>query len=428
MKIKSLTSLGIQRTYSPEMAAPYHNYVLSSGAIHKNSHAVAYCLWAYRCLWLKAHYPEEWWASVLGLCGQKALERYMNAARSEGIIFGEIDISRMTMKPVAHSGVNALDGRKYVAIGLTSLKSVGKNAVKFVQGGGRKYSSIDEFIEHKGDAKTVLERLIKLGAFKKLHTNTRAVWKWYLHKYGKGAVSQDEFELADEKAKGEIAENVKKQKARAKKSKAKYNVPLTILRNLHRRLLLGQDGWTDEKIVEERKRQIEEFKRVYPKRKNIPVKIQKWQPPSNDTSERVMALYEEDYDLKQLLEAEKTYLGYYWHSPCELYCMRPGNNIENAKINGILDCAIVDAFECLTRNKSRMMRLTVTDGIKQALILIWQQDLERQNRKYLKKDEGVTLKVNYDEDRNSFTLQRGCVIQGLWTKKSADDYGIGEMV
>ena len=114
--------------------------------------------------------------------------------------------------------------------------------------------------------------------------------------------------------------------------------------------------------------------------------------------------------------------------------MQSDRTIDYAKITGLtedggyLDCTVVDSFECLTKKQTRMMRLTVSDGVKQALILIWQQDLERQSRKCLKKDAGITLRVDYDEDRNSFTLHRGCIIKALWTKTGAAEYGIGDQV
>ena len=174
------------------------------------SHAICYCLWAYRCLWFKAHFPEEWWASVMGSCDQKALERYMSAARGEGVEFGEIDIAKLTLRPTAHSGQNV---DKHIALGLTSLKKIGdKAAVDFVdEVGGNVYTDIDDFIAKKGKSKTLFERLIKLGAFSKLHPNKRATWMWYLNQYGTGDVEEHELSDADDQAKAEIAESREKQ-------------------------------------------------------------------------------------------------------------------------------------------------------------------------------------------------------------------------
>ena len=48
------------------MRSKYHNYLTSTNneVIHQNSHAVGYINISYRCLWLKTHFPAEWWAAV----------------------------------------------------------------------------------------------------------------------------------------------------------------------------------------------------------------------------------------------------------------------------------------------------------------------------------------------------------------------------
>jgi DNA polymerase III alpha subunit len=378
------------------------------------SHAICYCLWAYRCLWLKAHYAEEWWASVMGTCDQKALERYMSAARSEGVKFGEIDIAKLTLFPTAHSGPNT---DKSIALGLTSLKKIGEAAAAiFVdEVGGNVYTDIDDFIAKKGKSKILFERLIKLGAFTKLHPNKRAAWMWYLHEHGTGSVEEFEFENIDDQAKKEVAEDKAKQ-LHSKPKLKNFSHPIKILKNFHIRYFLAKANWTEETILAERERQTAEFKKQFPKRKVIPTKILNWRPVVKITHKDIESLYSDDYDLKKILKFEKDFLGYHWHSPIDLYRTSGNHTIDKSKDNECLECVIVSAVSAKTKNGSDMLRIIASDGRKTCLILVWEQDIKNQNKKWLTPDQGVRIRVDYDPDRNSFVLKRGTVIEPLWTK------------
>jgi DNA polymerase III alpha subunit len=381
------------------------------------SHAICYCLWAYRCLWLKAHYAEEWWASVMGTCDQKALERYMTAARGEDVNFGEIDIAKLTLHPTAHSGPNVQN--KHIALGLTSLKKVGDKAANvFVdEVGNNVYDSIDDFIAKKGKSKILFERLIKLGAFSKLHPNKRAAWMWYLHEHGTGTVEEFEFKDVDEQAKAEIAES--KAKQLSKKSKLKsFSHPIKILKAYHIRRLMEKANWTEETIAAERDRQIAAFKQTYPKRKVIPAKILNYRPVIKVTHQDIIDLYPDDYEFTQILRFEKEFLGYYWHSPIDLYQTSGNHTVDKSKLNDCLEGVIESITQAKTKKGSDMLRMMVSDGRKTCLVLVWEQDIKNQSRKNLVIDKGVRIRVDYDKDRNSFVLKRGTVIEPLWTKEA----------
>jgi len=427
MKIKKARHIGVVDTYSPEMASTQHNYITAqSGAVHRNSHAVSYCLWAYRCLWLKAHYPEEWWASVLGNCNQDKLERYMSAARAEGIRFGEVDINRLTIRPVAHAGTNQTGDHPHVALGLISLKNVGDSlSTEFADADDatHDHDSIDDFVKEKGKHKVLLERLIKLGAFKNIHQNIKATWRWYLHKYCTGRIVRVRETGTDPLMKrnenGNFVEN--------KYTDPSEKILITQLKEHHRILLLQRDGWSKESIEAERKRQVDEYKKLYPKRKNIPKKVVNWQPNPNDTAERVMSLYDDDYELTEILEFEKEFLGYHWHSPCDLYNISPDADIEHAKLTGRLEGVITKKFEGKTRNDRPMLKLIITDGHQECLVILWEDAIRAQPGDTFDTDTGVRLRVNYDEDRGSFTLQRGTLLSKLWSKKGWEKFREGDL-
>lgn len=390
------------------------------------SHSVAYCLIAYHCLWLKAYFPEEWWAAVMSYCHPDKLIRYMNVARGEGVKFGEVNIGNMT----THFTVND----KCVSLGLISLKNVGKSKCDIFTdeiftcvdcnktvddpnadscpycsksngftrniGDEKEYNSIDEFVEEKGKDKIVLERLIKLGAFRKMYPNIRATWIYYQYKYCSGNTSSDIADIADK---------------------------ITELKGIIRERLLESDGWNDAKLKEEIERQTKEYFALHPKRKKIPKSIENYKPKPDDSPEKVMALFTEDYDFKQVLEFEKEYLGYYWHSPADLYRTSDRATKEQAKTTGVLQGVITEINHMKTKNGKDMWKLFVNDGTTEALLILWDSNMPLQPKGLIQVDKGIQALVDYDDKRGSFTLQRRTVMKPLKTKENVELTGYEEV-
>ena len=409
MKITSIRSLGIQQTYSPEMKSKQHNYITQhSNAVHKNSHSVSYCLMALRCLWLKAHFAPEFWAAVMSDCHPDKLVRYMSVARAEdwrpteitysgkfrpdkkatGVKFGTININNLTANyTVTGDTVNQ---------GLIGIKGIGDKAAEMFAGKGE-WESIDQFISPSGDDnedrknKRVLERFIKLGAFSHLpgHENSYALWQYYQYRYCSG---------------------------------------VTALKNDIKGKLLEKEGWNDKTINEERQRQISEYKKVYPGRKKLPAKFNNWVPKPADTRDRIMALYNDDFSQAEKLGFQKEFLGYYLDSPLELFDLRGGCTIKEAKVNGLdgdevtLEIMITGLEFAETKPKngragSQYAKLTVTDGIQRAMIFMWGGELARQDENNLVEGTGVRMRVRFDKQRSTFSMVSGTNLVRLRTRE-----------
>lgn len=367
---------GASKKLTPEAAVEWWEKMETFGRYAFNrSHAVAYCLVAHRCLWLKAHFAPEWWAAVMSDCHPDKLVRYMGVARSEGIVFDTLNANNLTVN-------FSVDG-EVINPGLIGVKKIGEKAAKAF-GGLNNYQDVDEFVADKGKNKIVLERLIKLGAFKKFagHENSKAVWMWYQYKYCSG-------------------------------------VSITKLRKEMREQLLVNEGKDEKWVEEEKQRQIEEYKNLYPKRNKIPNKILNFKPKPDDSRDKIMALYSDNFLLSELLEFEKEFLGYYLHSPLDLYVTIPGRTIEDAKqnyLNGsdaILEAVIIDCEYAQTRNNTTMCKLVVSDGIQNVLLIVWEKALRLIVKSNLEIGTGISAIVNYDEKRRSFSLARGETIIGL---------------
>jgi DNA polymerase III alpha subunit len=402
IKIIRHDSLGIQQTYSPEMKSKQHNYI-RNGIVHRNSHAVSYCLVAFKCLWLKAHFAPEFWAAVMSDCHPDKLVRYMGIARAEkwkpteitksgaykqnsdikGVKFDTLNISNMTSRFTVTGDV--------VNQGLIGIKGIGEEAAEKYKGVGE-FTDIDDFIEKKsGKDKGPLERLIKLGVFKHLpgHENSKALWHWYQYKYCSGT-------------------------------------EITKLRNETKQKLLELDGWNEKTIDTERKRMIEEYKRQYPNKKVIPKaalkKMTSWAPKPDDRREKVMSLITEDFTLSEILGFEKEYLGYYLHSPLDLYHCTEKCTIEDAKTYGKdeptkLEVIISKIDFAVTKTGKEYAKIFVSDGVQDSLVMMWSNEMRLQNADNLTPGTGVQMYVEYDETRNTFSLARNEIILKLKARR-----------
>lgn len=403
MKIKNVRSLGIRQTFSPEMKSDQHNYMTEhSAAVHRNSHGVSYCLVALKCLWLKAHFAPEFWAAVMSDCHPDKLVRYMGVARAEawtptkithcGKYKGEIEKPtsvKFSVVNIENLTVDFTVTGDVVNQGLTGIKGLGKKAAKIFEGKGR-YATIDEFVASAPgrQSKIVLERFIKLGAFRSLpgHENANALWHYYMYKYCKSGKN------------------------------------MTELRRKIRAQLLENEGWTNQTINEERLRQISEWKRSFPKRSKVPDKFKNWYPKPNDTREKVMALYPVDFTIEERLAFQKQFLGYWIDSPLDVYKC-DGITIADAKENAKAGCEvklegiITDVNDAQTKTGKPYLRVYLTDGIQTALIFIWQNELGIQDLNLIQAGRAVQMFVDYDEKRGTFSLARGEIVMGLSMKK-----------
>ena len=122
-----------------------------------------------------------------------------------------------------------------------------------------------------------------------------------------------------------------------------------------------------------------------------------------------MALFSRDFSLSELLDFEKQYLGYFWHSPLDLFETTPGRTIMDIKNSrggrGKIECIVEKLTIGKTKNDKEMGRLKVTDGLADCTIMLWQKQLKVLKR-HLVEGWGITMDVIYDQSRNTFTLAR----------------------
>lgn len=178
------------------------------------SHSASYAINAYNSLWLKVHYPLEFWSVALSRASEDDFPQYVNEMQqTEGIEIKPVNINKSDINIVADKKDNSI----YWAINAT--KQVGEKAQNQIMEERSKngeYFSLAEFIDRhtfKGSAvnKSVIENLIYSGAFDTMDetrefSNIFSAREFMLGKYReknkiKIDKGKDEYFLAFEKKK-----------------------------------------------------------------------------------------------------------------------------------------------------------------------------------------------------------------------------------
>lgn len=394
MKIKSYKNFGFQKCYNLTMKSKYHNYITipkNGQPIHSNSHAYAYGVIAYRSLWLKAHFPTEFWASQLTYRHPDKIPKYVGVAKSEGVKFKPLRVGFFNDKLTVDSDLNVYPS-------LIMIKGIGEKVAKIFNENGGSAKNIDDFVKKYGKNKRCIERLIKLGAFDEIHSGKRKhLWYWYLYKY----CSKNE-------------EVTKVREVINDWYKNKY--------------------WPKQKIEEERKKQIEIFKSRYPKKKLLK-RVSEWSPKighnnDNPTREDVFECFDfyfkddiddefyKDWNIKHYLEFEKEFFGVYWSSPMVLFVHDENNKFNNAKTQDIakVDGVIEEIKEGITKKGTIFNIIILNDGIESNEIRIWGNSIQHLDLNILKEGNGLRIEVEWNEQFQNFSYSRGGIFCSLRKK------------
>lgn len=388
---------GIYEGAKSHSAQGWWNKMVTFGRYAFNrAHAYAYGLIAYRALWLKAHFPPEYWASILTFCHQDKRAKYVGVAKSEGVVFKPIRTGYLNDKLIVDEDLNVYPS-------LTMIKGVGASVADSISIDGGRCESIDDFVNKYGKKKGPIERLIKLGAFEDVHPNkAKHIWFWYQYKY------------------------------------ASKNDENTIIKQIHDNSYM-EKHWPDDKLKEERSRQIEAYKSRYPKKKRIPVKITNWKPrvgpkcdiPSredfikffddlwskNMKVDKKMSYYYKNWTKKDYSRFEKEYLGVYWTSPLRLFRHNPAYKFSYVKENenciGIVHAVIEKTTHGTTKNGTKFVNLFVNDGIETQSVRIWNDSWNSQDKEIIVEGQGVHVKCEWSEKYQNFNLARNSNITTL---------------
>lgn len=143
------------------------------------SHAAAYAFISYRTAYLKANYPNEYYASLITsvLGSTEKMTDYIYECNRAGI--------RVLPPDINYSDVNFSVEDKNIRFGLLALKNVGRNFISTIveeRNKNGKYISFDDFVYRLKDSdinKRQVEALIKGGAFDSLGKYRSVLYRVY---------------------------------------------------------------------------------------------------------------------------------------------------------------------------------------------------------------------------------------------------------
>lgn len=162
------------------------------------SHAVAYTYISSRLLYLKAHYPLEFFLTTLSLeSDEDKLKSYKREAERLGIKINRCDINK------SKSNFEIIDDEIY--IGFSNIKGIGKEVAEEIVS-KQPYKGVEDFLFRYGTDKRIVEPLIYLEVFKEKPIN---ILLEFYEDYKKWSKSNIDKQKRQDKRKGELIEEMK---------------------------------------------------------------------------------------------------------------------------------------------------------------------------------------------------------------------------
>lgn len=164
---------------------------VDGGYSFNKSHSASYAQTSYQTAWLKAHYPEHFYASLMSkegtdADGQSAIAGYLAEAKRRGITILPPSINQSTerFRPT----------KEGIAYRITTIKHVGDTAIKAIED-LRPIGSFDDFLARRNKStmkKNVVVNLIKAGAFDEFgKSRATLLWEFDMHNRTKTQVKND---------------------------------------------------------------------------------------------------------------------------------------------------------------------------------------------------------------------------------------------
>lgn len=169
-----------------------------SGYGFNKSHACAYTYISSRLLYLKAHYPLEFFVSTLSLeSDEDKLKSYKREAERLGITINRCSLNK------SKSNFEIIDSQIY--IGFSNIKGIGKEVAEEIVS-KQPYSGIEDFLKRFGTDKRIVEPLIYLEVFKEKPIN---ILLEFYEEYKKWSKSNVDKHKRQEKRKLDLISDMK---------------------------------------------------------------------------------------------------------------------------------------------------------------------------------------------------------------------------
>lgn len=361
-KVMKISYVGKRQMYDIEVSCPTHNFILPTGVITSNSHAVEYSMLSARTLYLKVHYPIETYCAFTGTLdtGDDRIQIYRRDAQRHNIIFEPIDLNL--------SDINFKIINEKIYYGFSKIKGIGeevsKRIVEF-----QPYKDFEDFITKFGDNMSVIKPLLALRVFGE---DPVTLFKYYLTR-----------------------KNIQK---KHDSSKVRFERNLKV----HLNTLKTLSGEQLSKYQDKYEKFINNFKN-----KNfLQLSLKDFDVNNIDDSVKKELLKHSAYlkILKNKYESEVFYYGFRWRHILQ-DCENAGvNTFEQFRIDdlnsGPVDIVINKVEQKTSQKNTKYCQLTVEDSNEEKnKINVWINDYERFKEFFV---VGATLRMQLMAPTNGF--------------------------
>jgi DNA-directed DNA polymerase III PolC len=164
-KIVSIKECEKEEVFDIEMEHPFHNFAVDTGIVTSNSHSASYATVAYQCMFLKKHYPLEWWSSVLQNAKVEDIrdKNYANAVK-DILVLPHVNGPMKTFELLGdkvHAPLYLIDG-----VGPKACQVIEQERIA-----NGDYCSFQDFFERVNKrfvSKDIVHKMILCGAFDQL--------------------------------------------------------------------------------------------------------------------------------------------------------------------------------------------------------------------------------------------------------------------
>ncbi len=205
-KIVRVRPVGKCRMFDLEVANPTHNFLLANGVVTSNSHSYAYTYISSRLLWLKAHYPIEFYTAIL-MCEDdtEKFKQYKLDAKKHGVNIKPVHINKSRENFHIHEND--------IYFGFSNIKGIGESMAKRIVH-HQKYEDFTDFLYRFGTDEEIstpsaaIKALTALGCFEESYDRAtlRKFADFYKDQARKRRDRQKRFDLAMDKKLEELKE------------------------------------------------------------------------------------------------------------------------------------------------------------------------------------------------------------------------------
>lgn len=402
--------------WSKEKVEDLWNQIESFAAYGFNaSHATAYTYISSRLLWLKAHYPLEFFTAIFSCEGSiEKIKEYMIEANSHGIKVMPPDIDKSGVKfKIVDKDPNCPSKDSPIYFGFSNVKGIGDAAAQRIVD-KQPYGTFYKFVEEFGTDQSVIKPLVGLRVFK--DGDPLSLYKYYEH-----------YKLA---SKQRIDRKKRFESACATRVKELRDLfhPDFFLKDIPDEKIDFSDGFIKklEGLIDTWNMQVESEdmipfetmeEQVDPLRKkyrralhSYEKKVEEDQPIRNlydptkvEVPEDIVEIY------KSLEESERNFYGFLWRHPLEKSPNYKGLTFENLrteeKQSGFVQVKILSVETKVSKKGNEYRLMKVEDSHSEVqFIQVWSDDWERFGD-WLVKNQLVQIKVDVPSGGfNRYTL------------------------